>query len=219
MGSFLHPVGSLPAGAYWFRRAVVLVVVLLLVVGGWLWVASFSGAKNKAGGTPSPSPHVSASQTPVTTPSPTPDPSPSVSHTPSTTPSPPAVTACHDADIKVTALTDASSYAAGAKPHLTVSVTNTGTVACKRDIGRAAMTLLVQSGTTRVWSSDDCAPGGQPAVNTLKPGQVFSSTVIWTRTTSKAGCPTGQPAAAAGTYTLTAKNGKISSTAVTFVLH
>jgi hypothetical protein len=219
VGSFLHPVGSLPPSAYWFRRAVVLVVVLLLVVGGWLLLSGVAGGKKGAGPSASTTPHVSASQTPVTTPSPTPDPTPSVSHTATGTPSPPAVTACHDADIKVTALTDASSYAAGAKPHLTVSITNTGKVACKRDIGRAAMTLLVMSGTTRVWSSDDCNPGGQPAVNTLKPGQVFSSTVIWTRTTSKVGCPSGQPAAAAGTYTLTSRNGKITSAPVTFVLH
>ena len=142
-----------------------------------------------------------------------------MSHTPTKTASPPAITSCPDSAIKVTALTDASSYAAGAKPHLTVSVTNTGTVSCKRDIGRAAMGLLIMSGSARTWSSDDCAPGGQAAVNTLKPGQVFSSTVIWNRTTSKSGCPAGQPAAAAGTYTLTARNLTLKSTPVTFVLH
>ena len=112
-----------------------------------------------------------------------------------------------------------ASYTAGSKPHLTVSVTNTGKVACKRDIGQAAMGLIIMTGSTRVWSSDDCSPGGQAAVNTLKPGQVFSSTVVWNRTSSKPGCPSGQPAAAPGTYTLTARNLTLKSTPVTFVLH
>ena len=220
MGSFLHPIGSLPSGAYWFRRAVVLVVVLLVGVGGWLLLVG-GGGSNKAGTQPSTKPSTTPSTTPSVTPSITPSISttPTPSKTPSKSASPPAITACPDSVIKVTALTDASSYAAGAKPHLTVSVTNTGKVACKRDIGKAAMGLIIASGASRTWSSDDCAPGGQTAVNTLRPGQVFSSTVIWNRTTSKAGCPTGQPAAAAGTYTLTARNLSLKSTPVTFVLH
>jgi len=129
------------------------------------------------------------------------------------------VTLCPDSVIRVEALTDSTSYAAGVKPKLTVSVTNTGKVACKRDIGQAAMSLVVSLGTTRVWSSDDCAPGGQAAVDVLKPGQVFSSTVDWSRTSSKPGCPSGQPAAVAGSYTLVARNLTLKSVPAPFVLH
>ena len=119
----------------------------------------------------------------------------------------------------MSAITDSATYAAGVRPKLTVSVTNTGKVACKRDIGRAAMSLVVSLGTTRVWSSDDCAPGGQPAVDVLQPGQVFSSSVSWSRTASKVGCPSGQPAAAAGSYTLVARNLTLKSAPAPFVLH
>jgi hypothetical protein len=214
VGTLLHPVGPLPAGAYWFRRTVIAVVVLLLVVGGSLWF--FGGGSSKtAGGT-----HPSSGTTPTGTPTPTPTstPTPTVSHTPSATTTPTPITLCSDSVIKVVALTDATTYPAGSKPHLTVSVTNTGKVACKRDIGQGAMNLLITSGAARVWSSDDCSPGGQPAVNTLKAGQVFTSTVVWTRTISRVGCPTGQPAAAPGTYTLITKNLTIRSAPVTFVL-
>ena len=129
------------------------------------------------------------------------------------------MTLCPDSVIKVEASTDASSYSATEKPKLTVTVTNTGKVACKRDIGQSAMGLTVQTGSSHTWSSDDCSPGGQPAVNTLKAGQVFSSTVVWSRVTSKPTCPSGLPAAAAGTYTLVARNVGLKSAPVTFVLH
>lgn len=219
MGSLLHPVGSLPPGAYWFRRGVFAVVVLLLAGGGW-FVLSGGGSGSPAA-SPSITPLTTPSSTPVVTSSTTPSstPSPTVSHSPTASSTPVAVPLCPDSAIQVEASTDAGTYAAGEKPKLTVTVTNTGKVACKRDIGRAAMGLVVSTGTTRVWSSDDCAPGGQAAVNTLKPGQVFSSTVLWNRTSSKQGCPSAQPAALTGTYTLVARNITLKSGPVTFVLH
>jgi hypothetical protein len=196
----------------------IVAVLIVLVVVGWLLLGS-GGGTNAAGNHPSasPSPSISVSQTP--SPSITSTPSPSVSHTPSASHTPAAITFCPDSVIKVKAVTDATSYTAGQRPKLTVSVTNTGTVSCKRDIGRAAMGLTVMSGSTRVWSSDDCAPGGAAAVNVLKPGQTFASTVAWERATSKPGCPSGQPAAAAGSYTLVARNLTLKSTAVAFTLH
>jgi hypothetical protein len=193
-----------------------LAVLVAVVAGGWFLAragASPSAAPPQASQSSTPAP--SSSSTPSVSTSPTPTPTPSVSHRAS----PAAVTLCPDSVIRVEALTDSASYAVGVKPRLTVSVTNTGKVACKRDIGQAAMSLVVSLGTTRVWSSDDCAPGGQPAVNVLKPGQVFSSTVDWSRTSSKPGCPSGQPAAVAGSYTLVARNLTLKSVPAPFVLH
>jgi hypothetical protein len=119
----------------------------------------------------------------------------------------------------VTALTNDTSYAAGVDPHFTVQVTNTSSASCTRDLGQVALELVVTSGSTRVWSSDDCNPGGGHAVVTLRAHQVFSSTVVWDRTTSKPGCPTGQPKAAAGSYQLTARNLTVHSAAAPFALH
>lgn len=211
MGSLLHPVGSLPPGAYWLRRALVLAVPVILVGGGWLFVSRGSGATTGAG-----HPAPSTSSTAAASPSGTPTPTASHSASPSAAV---VVAACPDSVIRVTAATDAASYPAGVDPKLTVSVTNTGKVACKRDLGRAAMGLVVSLGATRVWSSSDCSVGGQPAVAVLQPQQEFSSSVRWNRTTSKVGCPSGLPAAAAGSYALVATNLTLKSVAAPFALH
>ena len=216
MGSLLHPVGPLPPGAYWSRRAIVLAVLIAVVAGGWVLVGGGGSSTGSAHPGTSSTPGISSTSTPTT--STTPTATPTTSRTPSASHSPAAVTLCPDSVIRVSASTDSASYAVGVRPRLTVSVTNTGKVACKRDIGRAAMSLVVSLGSTRVWSSDDCSPGGQPAVNVLAPGQVFSSTVQWTRSSSKPGCPSGQPAAAAGSYTVVARNLTLRSAATPFVL-
>ncbi len=198
----------------------IVVVIIVVVVGGSLLL--FGGgdsAKTATGTHPSTSPTTTPSISSTPTPSISSTPTPSVSHTPSASHTPAAITLCPDSVIKVQAQTDASSYTAGQRPRLTVSVTNTGKASCKRDIGRAAMGLTIMSGTTRVWSSDDCAPGGAAAVNVLNPGQVFVSTLSWSRITSKVGCPANQPTAAPGSYTLVARNETLKSTAVPFSLH
>jgi hypothetical protein len=58
-------------------------------------------------------------------------------------------------------------------------VTNTGTGPCTRDLGQAAVELLVFSGKDRIWSSDDCAPGGKKDVTTLEPGKPAVQRVTW----------------------------------------
>ena len=213
VGSLLHPVGSLPPGAYWLRRALVLAALIVTIGGGWVIASGGGGPSTAAAHSSTPAPTSTGTPTASTSNTPT----PSVSHTASQSPA--AITECPDSVIRVSSSTDSATYAAGVRPKLTVSVTNTGKVSCKRDIGRSAMGLLVSLGNTRVWSSADCSPGGQPAVAVLKPGQVFSSTVLWNRTSSKVGCPSGQPAAAAGSYTLVAKNLTLKSLPAPFVLH
>jgi hypothetical protein len=118
----------------------------------------------------------------------------------------------------VVALTSDTAYAAGRDPRFTIQVTNNAATACTRDLGQVALELVVTSGAARVWSSDDCNPGGGHAVVTLKPKQVFASTVVWDRTISKPGCPADQAKAAAGQYQLTARNGTLHSVATPFSL-
>jgi hypothetical protein len=120
--------------------------------------------------------------------------------------------------IKVVASTDRSTYAAGQDPRLTVTVTNSGSTACSRDVGQAASELRVLSGGARIWSSDDCHPGGPTAVTLLAPGQSASSSVTWTRVQSTAGCPSGEPTAKSGTYQVVGRNLTLQSAAVPFTL-
>jgi hypothetical protein len=202
MGSLLRPVGSLPQGVYWFRRCLVAGVVLVVLLGGWWVLGSFGGQGSAASSPP-------ATPTGSHTPASSATSSPSVTHRPSATKS--SATAagpatCPDSVIRVLAVTSEASYSAGAAAKLTVQVTNTSAVPCKRDLGQAALELLVYAGKTRVWSSDDCNPGGGHAVVTMKAGQTFSSTVQWARQTSVPGCPSARPTAAPGAYQLVARS-------------
>jgi hypothetical protein len=118
----------------------------------------------------------------------------------------------------VLAITGDSTYPSGTAAKLGVEVTNTGTTSCKRDVGQAALELIVSSGSARVWSSDDCNPGGGHAVVTLRSGQTFATTVTWDRQRSKVGCPSGEPKAAPGHYTLVGRNLTIKSAPTAFAL-
>lgn len=226
MGPVLHPVGPLPPRAYWLRRVLMLLALVLVVaLAWWLFSGIGGGTTGSAGSTSSsttsptssastPSASTSATQSATTTASATTSattskPSPSGSATPA---------ACPDSAVKVVALTDATSYPAGVSPHLTVQVSNTGTVSCKRDVGQVALELIVSSGTARTWSSDDCNPGGSHAVVTLRPGQTFATTVVWSRSTSAPGCPSGKPKAAPGHYQLVARNLTLKSAPAPFQL-
>jgi hypothetical protein len=147
-------------------------------------------------------------------------PEPSATGTPSEEPSPTAtgVPACKDSQITVTASTDAASYTVGSTPRLRMRIQNTSDTACRRDIGAAQNELLITSGSARVWSSDDCNPGGTAQVVTLKPEQSYSVSVTWLGRLSAKGCPADQPLAEAGTYKLTGRNGDVTSDPAVFSL-
>ena len=126
---------------------------------------------------------------------------------------------CPDSAIKVSVATDALSYPAAVVPGLTISVTNTGSTACARDVGAGALGLLITSGQDRVWSSDDCQKAAPPQLRTIAPGTSQSQTVAWTRHRSDKACPTTAPAdAQPGTYVLTGHAGGVTSKPVVFRL-
>jgi hypothetical protein len=114
--------------------------------------------------------------------------------------------------------TNASSYPPGQDPTFTLTVTNVSDAPCLRDVGSAAEELVVTSGNTRIWSSDDCNPPGTPSVQVLKPGRPEAVSVGWGRTLSQPSCPTGQPAATAGTYQVTGRVGDKRSAPAVFQL-
>lgn len=219
----MNPRGPLPPGVYWVRRLLALLVVVALLLGvRWVAQKAFgSGGSSGTAGSPSASPASSGSTTPSTTTSPSssatsakPSTSPSGSASPSTT----AVPLCADDVIAVTASTDAASYPVGSTPRLRMRIQNTSSKPCRRDIGAGQNELVITSGSTRVWSSDDCNPGGAAQVQTIQPGQSYSVTVTWLGKLSKKGCPADQPEAQAGSYKLTGRNGGVTSKPATFAL-
>ncbi|HVE97805.1 MAG TPA: hypothetical protein VNA12_01345 [Mycobacteriales bacterium] len=204
--ALLHPRGPLPPGVYWRRRAVTvsLVVLTLVLLARSCGDDGSGGATLRTGGaTPAPS----ASPKPSAAPAPA---SPRASQAaPATSAARAPGQPCRDTDLQVMATANAKEFAAGSRPRLTLVVTNLAGVSCTRDLGAAARELRVISGSDRVWSSDDCAPGGPADVVLLEPGRTKSFGVTWSRTRSRPGCPPDRAPAAPGTYRVIGRLGTI----------
>jgi hypothetical protein len=109
----------------------------------------------------------------------------------------------------VTVRTEEETYPVGGRPELELSVSTTGTVPCQRDLGQAAVELLVYSGADRIWSSDDCAPGGPAKLTTVVPGTPDVTRLTWSGRRSLPGCAGPEEQAQAGTYRVTARVGDL----------
>lgn len=196
-----QPVGPEPASTYWTRRGVVLLLALLVV---WSLVALLSGGDDEQTlGQAAPSPSPSAPDTAVPTVSPSPSASPSASASPSPTGD------CADTDLALTAKAERDSYAVGATPTLILTVRNTSDRPCRRDLGQGAAELLVTSGSDRIWSSDDCRPGGDPGSTVLDPGEEDTQRLTWSATRSRPGCEGEETRIEPGTYVVSARIGSL----------
>jgi hypothetical protein len=212
----MNPIGPEPPMVYWIRRiAIVVVVITLLVALWWLIGALRGGGGSKSSSGPSASAQPSAGASVAPNGSSQPSAGASAAPTPSKSP----VTQCPDSSIKVEATTDAATYPVGSTPKLTLTITNTGDTACKRDVGPKANSLEITSGGYHVWSSDDCNASNKSKVIKMQPGDKVASSITWDGHLSQKGCPNGKgPAAKVGRYALTGKNGGVSSTPTPFGL-
>ena len=209
--ALLHPRGPLPPAVYWRRRLITLGVVVLVLL---LVARSCGGGGSPASLRPSASPSPSRTSSPSRAPSHSPSPSPSASPSASATLGP-----CPASALVLSAKADAQRYPPGRRPVLTIGIANKGSVPCTRDVGQAAREIRVMSGNDRVWSSDDCSPGGAPMIVTLRPGAAaMTFSVTWSRKRSAPGCPAGTKEAAAGTYRLTGRFGDLTSAGDHFTL-
>jgi hypothetical protein len=125
---------------------------------------------------------------------------------------------CQDGNIKVSVKPTRSTFPPTQDATFRLSIVNVGSGPCRYEVGPRGWEATAESGTTRIWNSDDCAVAEASRLRTLQPDEPVTVTIVWDRIRSKQGCPSGQPAAAAGTYTLIAKAGNVSSQKVSFVL-
>jgi len=114
--------------------------------------------------------------------------------------------------------TDSSTYKVGKEPVLSLSIENTGSVACLRDVGPKANELEVKSGGYHVWSSDDCSSNKKTKIVTLEPGDRVASTISWSGQLSEPGCPDVNKAAKVGRYEVIGRNLDVFSEATPFAL-
>jgi len=219
MALHLRPVGPEPAQTYWVRRAVVAAAALLVLVLLLQLLGRIGGDEDRlaqSGATPSAS---AASPGPLPTPDPSASADPSATADPSAGATPSASTAaCADDVLRVEPAATDESYAVGDQPRLELRITNTGAAPCSRDLGQAAVELQVVSGDDRIWSSDDCAPGGETDVVVLQPGAVETSTVTWPGTRSLPGCQGDDEPSSAGTYRVNGRVGELREQGASFVL-
>lgn len=177
---------SRPSAAVYRRRRLMALVVLLVVIaaigaGVWLAIAQpWSGAKDAA---PTPT---SQSQTPEASESAAPDASESPSPEPTgDETAEPEIVACQAADVRVVAVTDADTYAAGELPELSIELTNNGPD-CTMNVGSSTQKFTVTSGSDEWWRSTDCQTEPSDTIVTLEAGKTVTSAtpVIWDRTRS-----------------------------------
>jgi hypothetical protein len=206
----------LPDRIYWRRRILVLVVVVL-VVAALVWACGPDDDQTPAAAPASPS---------ATSPEPTATVAPSVAA------SVPAATTtaatsraaatpggpCSDGDIEVTASVADPQYPVGGPVPIRFVVSSTADEPCTRDVGAAENTVTISSEGRRIWSSDDCTPGGDPDVRTLSPDASYTVTVTWQGDVSRPGCQSPRPKAPAGEYSVVGRNGDVTGSADSFTL-
>jgi hypothetical protein len=184
-------VGPLPPAVYWRRRAVVLVglAVVTLIVAYACGGSSSDANPGAAGGHQSPTqtstllhPTIGRSPTPTRTPTPTAFTLPQTQETGS----------CADDEIGLTALANPASVIRGGSVAFTITIKNISNRRCSRDIGAAPQELILYdaSGTTVIWSSDDCSTDHSQDVQTLAPGQTRAFTLTWDGRRSRSGAGT-----------------------------
>lgn len=205
----MEPVGPLPASTYWRRRAVavaVLVLVLLLVL------KACGGDDGDSGASPE-------ELSPVVT---TSAPAPSTPTTPAVTPAPTATAApvaCTAANgLRITAVADRRTYPLGTSARLTMTIANTGKAPCRVGLGQGSLEFRVASGNDRIWSSDDCSPGGPAGLTVLDAGDKRAAALSWSLTRSAPGCASDRVAVRPGTYVLAARVGTTNSPKFSFAV-
>jgi hypothetical protein len=222
-------VGPLPPAVYWRRRAAVGSVLIAILLGFATCQAGGSDPTPAASrSTPSPAPTRNAAVAP--SPSASGSPAPAQAQAPAAgggstsqdapapqnAPAAGAVPDCTDTDLRLVGSLERGTVAYGSMPKLQLTISNTRSAACRRDVGANAQELRVMDGTRRLWSSDDCQPLRGTSVRTLQPGEKRVYTVTWSGKDSTPGCKDARSRVAPGTYRLIARLDTLVSEPVTF---
>ena len=125
---------------------------------------------------------------------------------------------CPSADVAVILSANGDSYAPGDRPRFTMSVVSTSGRRCAFNLGPRYLTVVIRSGSVRVWGSADCLHGSGTQVAMLRRGVPVRRKLTWDRTLSAARCRLTHTAARPGAYTATASDSGVHSRMVVFDL-
>lgn len=125
---------------------------------------------------------------------------------------------CPPSDVVLSLHSNGDSYAPGDHPRFTMSLVSTSGSRCAFNVGPRYLTLVISSGSVRVWGSADCIHGSGTQVVMLHRGVPAQRKITWDRTLSSPGCKLARTAAQPGTYTVTASDAGLHSHTLVFVL-
>ncbi|MFC0546761.1 hypothetical protein [Kutzneria chonburiensis] len=232
----IEPTGPLDPSVYWRRRvvalvcSVLLVVLLAVIISSWLGHGSAAdpqGVANKQSVVPTSSKRLTSSPPTSGTiaaagasSSSSASPTPTISTTTGPPPPPPPPGPCPDTSITIEGRIAQAAYRVGQAPLLTLVVTNSGPVACKREVTRQLRELVVLTadGNTRLWSSSDCYYQQPADVRLLQPGEQATFSIAWAGRTSSPNCAPSGALLPAGDYVVLGKLGNLTSKPTPFKL-
>ena len=148
------------------------------------------------------------------------NPTPTVNPGQNTNVTAPADGSCADTEMAVAAGAPTSPVKRGATVQLTLTVKNTGTRTCGRDVGAGPQELYLDQGASKYWSSDTCSTDKSSNVVQFAPGQQQVYKVSWNgrQTSSCAGNAPSGPNPPAGQFDLRARLGTLYSRPVTLTI-
>jgi len=125
----------------------------------------------------------------------------------------PAGAACADSEFLVAAGVPSTTIKRGASLDITLTVKNTGSRTCSRDVGAGAQELYLEVGAQKYWSSDTCSKDNGTDVRQFAPGNSRNYRVTWNgrQSSSCTGTTPSGPNPPPGQFQLRARLGTLVS--------
>lgn len=215
MQGWLDPVGPESAGTYWLRRGIIAVVLVALIAGASFLFTRGRGPAVVATG-PSPSVTSDAARPPTSASTATETTSSTgseldASDEPVTTaaePSPAGPQPCRPQALSLRV--DGPDRVSPASPVTFIVAVNTTEEHCILDLAAAEASLLITSGSDRIWASDGCPDWQTAGILQLTAGEEGSYAVGWP-VRRASGCELSEATLGAGTYVATASIGSANA--------
>ncbi|QEU92702.1 hypothetical protein CP970_18920 [Streptomyces kanamyceticus] len=128
---------------------------------------------------------------------------------------------CASGDVKLKVRSVQNTYEIGEKPKFELIADNSGSKACKLDLGGkgTVLTITQADGDKDFWSSEDCPAGGGSLLLRVPADGRVTHAVEWDRRASEPQCATPAAGTAApGTYLVEAKAPGLGAARASFVL-
>jgi hypothetical protein len=218
------------AATYWRRRVVVLGVgvglltTLSWAVNGLLVARSTAGQAGPTSGAGTANSSAPVASTDRALPPPSPSPSPRADPVPSphrsTSPSHASGRAarCTGGGVTLKLSSPQYWYQQGRTPRFTVRAVSGESQPCRFNMGTGFVSVVVDHGSRRIWSSADCGSSGGSSVAVLTRSRPAVLRLSWDRLTSSPGCTGTRRPARPGEYKVTAVAGHLHSATVRVVL-